>query len=160
MVIEPIIIAAAQYVLHQASNECNRHEAHHEPSHTAFRQIPFKGNLDEIGVEDNGIDNDGRRKDEVQYQLQHAGRLLHLILVLPDERAAHLRSNDEPDELPDILIQMVGFTDAEDVIERGNDHHDGTSEQSRDDHPEEQLRHHMQAMSSKTAVVKPTCAHQ
>ena len=37
------------------------------------------------------------------------------VLVLTDKGAAHLRSQNEPDELDNVLVEMDGLVDAENV---------------------------------------------
>ena len=149
-----------EYILHQAASHRDCHKAHHQPGHAALGQVPFQDYPDKIGIEDDGIDDDGRRKNEVQDELQHLGRLVHLVFALSNQRAAHLRGNEEPYELPQVNVEIIGFFDAKDVEERAEDGIKRRRDDTCDDKSEEQLRHHVQGMGSKTAVVHASDAHQ
>ena len=148
-----------EHILHQSARHRYRHKAHYQPGHAALGQVPFQDNPDKIGIEDDGIDNDRRRQDEVQDKLQHLGRLVHFVFAVGNQRAAHLRGNDEPYELPQVGIEILGFIDAEDVEEGAEDGQECQRDDTRNDESEEQLRHHMQGMGSKTAVVHTPRAH-
>ena len=149
-----------EHILHQSSHHCYCHESHDQPSHTAFGQVPFKCNLDEVGIEDDGIDDDSRRKNEVQDELQHMGRLAHFVFIPGDQCAAHLRGYEEPDELQQIYVEIFGFVDAEDIEEGTEDGQKGCRDNPGDDESEEQLRHHVQGMGGKTPVVHASFTHK
>ena len=158
--VEPVVVVLLEYILHQAASHRYCHKAHHQPGHAALGQVPFQDYSDKIGIEDDGIDDDGRRKNEVQDELQHPGRLVHLVFALSNQRAAHLRGNEEPHELPHVNVEIIGLVDAKDVEEGSEDSQKGCRDDACDDKSEEQLRHHVQGMGGKTAVVHALDAHQ
>ena len=121
MFVEPIVISLAEYRLCHATYQCYRDESHHHPCHAALGQVPLEGYLYKIGIEDNGVDDDGRGEDEIKDKSEYLEWLFYLILVLADKGAAHLRSQHKEDELCDMLIEMLGFVDAEDIEEGGHD---------------------------------------
>ena len=94
-----------------------RDESHDHPSHAALGQVPLEGYLYEIGIEDDGIDDDGWGEDEIEDKPEYLERLGHFVLVLADKGAAHLRSQHKKYELRDMLVEMLGFVDAEDIEE-------------------------------------------
>ncbi len=143
--------------MRKTPHERHRDERHHHPCHAAFGQVPLQGDLDEVEVEDDRIDDDGRREDEVQHQLQHLCRLMLLVLAVGDERAAYLGRDGQPDELPDILVDAL-VMQVEDVVHRPGNGNGRHRECSRNEEAEEQLRGHMQGMLPERAVVHAACA--
>ena len=139
--------------------QCHRDESHDHPSYTALGQVPLEGNLYEIGIEDDGVDDDGWGEDEIKDKPEYLEWLFYLIFVLADKGAAHLRSQHKEDELSDMLIEMLGFVDAEDIEEGG---HDGQYRHIKDagnKQPKEHLGGHMQGMGSKRSVGQPSVTY-
>ena len=88
--VEPVVISLAEYRLCHTTYQSYRDESHDHPSHAALGQVPLEGYLYEIGIEDDGIDDDGWGEDEIE---------------------------DKPEYLEDMLVEMLGFVDAEDIEE-------------------------------------------
>ena len=68
-------------------------------------------------IEDDCVDDDGWGEDEIEDKPEYLERLGHFVLVLADKGAAHLRSQHKKYELRDMLVEMLGFVDAEDIEE-------------------------------------------
>ena len=133
MTVEPVVVPLTEYRLCHTTHQSHSDEAHDQPCHTALRQVPLDGNLDEIGIKDNGVDDDGRREDEVQDEPEYLERLLHLVFILTDKGAAHLRRHHKGDELEDMLEEARGLFDAEDIEEGGRDGQYGQIEHADND---------------------------
>ena len=54
-----------------------------------------------------------------------------------------------------MLIEMLGFFDAEDIEERGNDGHNRQVENTGNEQTEEHLSDYMQGMGCKGTVIQP-----
>ena len=121
MTVEPVVVPLTEYGLCHTTHQSHSDECHDQPCHTALGQIPRKGDLDEIGIEDDGVDDDGRREDEVQDEPEYLERLLHLVFILTDKGAAHLRRHHKGDELEDMLEEARGLFETEDIEEGGRD---------------------------------------
>ena len=157
--VEPVVVAAGQDILRQMSRQRHNDESHHHPGHTAFRQIPREEYLQRVGIEDNGIDNDGGRKDEVDDDLQDFRCLALFVFITADKRHTHERCNEKPQERIDIRVEVVGLLDSEDVEERPRNRKNGQIEDSRHQHTERQLCDHVQQMCSEGPVGQPTGTH-
>ena len=98
-----VIVAKATYVIYDSETV------------EEIDRVEILQNDDEIDIENDGVDDDGRREDEVEDQTKHFGGFLHLVLALWDERAADLWRNEEPDELIDMFVYVFGLVYAEDI---------------------------------------------
>ena len=136
-----------------ATYQCHRDESHDHPSHTALGQVPLEGNLYEIGIEDNRVDDDGWGEDEIKDKPEYLERLDHFVLVLADKGAAHLWSQHKEDELSDMLIEMFGLVDAEDIEEGGHDGQYRHIEDAGNEHSEKHLCDYVQGMGCKRSVI-------
>ena len=157
--VEPIVVAAGQDILRQIACQSRNDEPHHHPRDSTLRQIPREENLQRVGIEDDGIDHDGRRKDEVDDDLQDFRCLALFVFITADKRHAHERCNEKPQELIDIRVEIMGFLDSEDVEERPRNRENGQIEDSRHQHTERQLCDHVQQMCSEGPVGQPVGAY-
>ena len=105
-------------------------------------------------IEDDGVDDDGRREDEIEDEPEHLEGFDNLVLILADKSAAYLRRQNKPNKLDNMLVEMSGLINTEDVEERGTNGHDHQIENTCDHHAKEHLSHHMECMCRKGTIVQ------
>ena len=107
--------------LQQAADKSHTDEPSDEISHTAVRQFPLNQDAQHIGIEDDGVDQQSRRKDIFDNEGQEAP-VFPLCLSFGHKRTAEHWRDEQPDQQLRIDVPFFGQGPGqEQEIHRGDD---------------------------------------